>query len=200
MIEKFNNLSGGKKALIIIFIFLLFFGVIGSIAESPEDRERTEEAEDSSEEVQEAELPEYEVLDTIEYIETRGNPDEEAIMGHVLLTSDDAIEIPPAEMLNIAIEISEREDINYILSLYLTREAYEANIGTIVPDTNREGLDAMGGLDDNQRYASQEEIDRYLDEGFIGSFEDGEMSISSSRDYYGIHEEAFDEVEGINIR
>jgi hypothetical protein len=39
-------------------------------------------------------------------------------------------------------------------------------------------------LEENQEYVSREKREEYMDKGYIGSFEDGELNIDKNSDYY----------------
>jgi hypothetical protein len=166
--------------VIVIAVIFFVIGAFGNNEESLSDRQT------SAEETSPRAMPEYRVLDKIEHISTRMSDDDARYFGDILI-QEDVMHIQPDEFAILAKIIAEQEGIEYSANFYQTVESYEANVGIIVPEENREMIERLGGLEDGQRYLPESEKQRLLDEGFIGALEDGEFRMSPSSAYYQRH-------------
>ena len=177
-----------KKQVGIIFggALILFFVLFGVVSEPAQEIEKKAKTDLSSEEKgEELNIPEYEVVSKIEHISTRRSEDKADYFGGILFTNKEkVIEIPIEDMEKIAERIVEKEDLYYSASFYITEEAYKVNEGIFVPKENKEAIESTGGLEGNEKYVSREKREEYMDKGYIGSFEDGELNINESSDYY----------------
>lgn len=186
--KEWEDMSKGEKAtgIIVLLIFVITtLLIIGSIGDN-EKKDETQKTVKNEEEQLNIEIPQYSVLDKTEHISTRMSDDQTSYIGDVLL-GEDATEMPPEEFTKIARVIAEREGLDYSASFYSTEEAFLANTSVYVPEENRDLIEQAGGIESNQEYMPQAEIDRLLDEGYIGSFEDGEFTMSPSSAYYEQH-------------
>lgn len=166
----------------IIVLVLIVIGSIGSDEENNEVQETTQNQEEQSS----VEIPQYSVLDKTEHISTRMSDNQASYFGDILI-EEDVTEVPPEEFIEIARVIIEREGLDYSASFYSTEEAFRANTSVYVPEENRDLIEQAGGIESNQEFMPQAEIDRLLSEGYIGSFEDGEFTMSPSSSYYEQH-------------
>lgn len=167
-------------------VFFVLIGAFGGDDETSSEATRIPSEEDS------LAVPSYTLLDKVEDISTRSSDDDARYFGNILL-EENVMHIPPDEFAVLAKIIAEHEGISHRAHFYQTMESYEANVGIIVPEENREAVEQLGGLDDGQRYLSYAEHHRLLYEGFIGTLEDGEFRMSPSATYYQLHHEADDD-------
>lgn len=166
--------------VIVVFIFII------TIADETEQPAVDNSNYFNQNQERQAEIPPYSVLDKTEHISTRMSENQASYFGGVLIEAN-VMEIPPTEFIEIASVIAEREGLSYSASFYSTEEAFRANTSVYVPEENRDMLEQAGGLESNQEYVPQAEIDRLLREGYIGKFEDGEFTLSPSSVYYDQH-------------
>jgi hypothetical protein len=132
------------------------------------------------------EVPQYRVLDKTEHISTRTSDTQASYFGDVLM-EEDVRDIPPEEFIEIARQIAVDEGLDYSAAFYSTEEAFRANTSVYVPEENRDLIEQAGGIESNQEYIPQEEIDRLLAEGYIGNLEDDKFTMSLSSAYYDLH-------------
>lgn len=181
--KKDNKIGdGGTKDTILglvtiaVIIALLVWGGIALFGGSDKASQSPKDTE------QEVTLPEYKVLSSIEHISTRNDPDKESLSGDVLIT--DGQNVPPEQMLKYAKAISDKEGLDYSMALHSTTESYEANASIMVPRENKESLEALGGIESNQKYVPEDEISDFIDDGYIGKFEDGKITYLETSNYY----------------
>lgn len=189
--DSFSRVLGNyatRKGTATIFgvAFVVSFILFGITAEPSETVNNSNDSTQTQEEQSDIEIPQYSVLDKTEHISTRMSDDQASYFGDVLV-EEDMMGIPPEEFTEIARVIAEREGLDYSASFYSTEEAFRANTSVYVPEENRALIEQAGGIESNQEYMPQAEIDRLLSEGYIGSFEDGEFTMSPSSAYYEQH-------------
>lgn len=189
--DAFSRVLGNyatRKGAATIFglAFVAFFILFGITAEPSDTANDSNDSAQTQQDQSDIEIPQYSVLDKIEHISTRMSNDQASYFGAVLI-EEDVTEIPPEEFTEIARVIAERENLDNSASFYSTEEAYRADYSVYVPEKNRAQIEQAGGIESNQEYLPQAEIDRLLDEGYIGSFEDGEFTTSQSSAYYKLH-------------
>ena len=184
----------GVISVILLFLVIVPVAMFGGEGSDNESREQ------AGQETRDLDLPEYEVLDRIEHISTRNIPDEEDLTGYVLITETNITDTPPDDMYEIVSEIAKKENLNYRASFYATKEAYEANVGLMVPEENREVIETMGGLEDNERYVPEDQMTQYRHAGSLVTIEeDGQLRVNSRSEYYKNHEEKFNQIQNVNI-
>lgn len=175
-----------KTKWVVTGILLVFVFIIGVNDDASEAVNNSNGSAQTQEEQSNIEIPQYSVLDKTEHISTRMSDDQASYFGGVLI-EENVMDISPEEFTEIARKIAEKEDLDNSASFYSTKEAFRADYSVYVPEENKSQLEQLGGLESNQEYMPQAEIDRLLDEGYIGSFEDGEFTMSPSSDYYEQH-------------
>ena len=169
----------------------IFFGliIISSLVDNDNSTNQTNTpAPQKQEEQSNIESPQYSVLDKTEHISTRMSDTEASYFGGVLI-EEDVMGVSPEEFIEIARQIVANEGLDYSASFYSTEEAFRANTNVYVPKENKESLEQLGGLESNKEYMPQSEIDRLLDEGYIGKLEDDEFTMSPSSAYYQLYRE-----------
>lgn len=185
MIEEQNRKPYFKRWWFWGLVVLVLI-VIGSITGGEENIE-VQEAAQNQEEQPRVDILQYSVLDKIEDISTQMSDSQESYVGDILI-EEDVSEVSPEDFIKIASVIAEKEGLNHSAAFYSSEEAYRANVGIYVPAENQELLEETGGgIQSNQEYVQQAEIDRLLSEGYIGNLEDGQFRMSLSSSYYKQH-------------
>lgn len=188
---KYSSWSPKTKWIVtgVLLIFVFIVGISDDVEQPAVDN--SNDSTQTQEEQSDIEIPQYSVLDKTEHLSTRMSDDQAIYFGGVLI-EEDVTEISPEEFTEIARVIAEREGLDYSASFYSTEEAFRSNTSVYVPEENRDLIEQAGGIESNQEYMPQAEIDRLLDEGYIGSFEDGEFTMSPSSVYYEQHHDGND--------
>ncbi|NBC24220.1 MAG: hypothetical protein GVX78_01220 [Bacteroidetes bacterium] len=151
------------------------------------------EAPEREEAVINIELPEYEVLDKI-----RGAVG--GYSGDVLIQGDDPLSIAPEDMFEIATNIAEKENFARSTSFYTTEDAYKTNVTIYLSEEDRELHQQLGTeIEDNQEYKTPEQLEAYMNEGYIGRLEDGTMTFSSDTVYYNRHQAAIENMNNVEV-
>lgn len=195
--DAFSRVLGNyatRKSTAIIFglAFVVFSILFGITAEPSGTANNSNDIAQTQQEQFGIEIPQYSVLDKTEHISTRMSDDQASYFGDVLI-EEDVMDVPPEEFIEIARVIADREGLDYSASFYSTEEAFRANTSVYVPEENRSQIKQAGGIEPNQEYKPQAEIDRLLNEGYIGNLEDGEFRMSPSSSYYQQHRGDSDE-------
>jgi uncharacterized membrane protein YuzA (DUF378 family) len=191
LFEKILGENATRKRIGIIFGIAAFASlVLAGMTSEEQDVEQANQGnqnqqEQSQNKEEEIKIPEYEVLEKIEHVSTRRLDDKADYFGDILFKNEEEImDISIKDMKKITERIVEKEDLDYSASFYITEEAYKVNRGIFVPEENKEAIESTGGLEENQEYVSREKREEYMDKGYIGSFEDGELNIDKNSDYY----------------
>ncbi len=182
-----NYATRKGTATIFGLAFVAFFMMFGITTESQDTANDSNLLAQTQQKESDIEIPQYKVLRKTEHISTRMSDDQADYFGAVLIEAD-VTEIPPQEFTEIARVIAEKEHLDNSASFYSTEEAYRADYSVYVPEENKDQIEQAGGIESNQEYLPQAEIDRLLDEGYIGSFEDGEFIMSPSSAYYMLNQ------------
>lgn len=190
-----QNLKTALIIVVIVFAFGFIVSTVSGIGDAPSEsqKEVADSDNNNAEEDQKAELPEYEILDRTESIQGG------EYNGDVLIKGDNVLDIEPTDMVEFANRITDKENIN-TTSFYATEDAYKTNVTIYLSEDDREVQEELGfELEDNQEYKAQEEIDDYLDSGYIGQLEDGRLSVDTSSDYYARHEDELESMEEVDL-